>query len=379
MSDVTTTPDGGRAAFRSTVKRAGRRIDLVSASTITPVETTYILEPYVPRGEATWLEGITKTGKTIVAIDLIARLTRGDSFPPTGAIIERGRAAILTCEDSPDRTIVPRLFAAGADLNDVLLVRCTENGEERIPSFECDAEGIERQLREAGIDFLLVDGTFGVLGVQDERSYVEAYRRMGPLIAMIRSLSIGGVFVRHVRKAEAPALHRGIGGVGFGSLARSTVSVAFDRDDDMRTRRLWAHAGSNVGEIGPTLAFSIEGRRVPGLSRSIGAVAWGEIVDDLTADDIMRERPTEDRGAINVACEFLSDLLAEGPKFSEEVRERARDAGISYATLRRAAKKIRIEHQRKGKGPWLMGLSAAVPAQFMHTCSSENGEHLRPA
>lgn len=120
-----------------------RTVRLVPATEIAPVETRYVIEPYVPRGEATWLEGMTKTGKTMVWTDLVARLSRGDVLPPTGARIERGRAVILTCEDSQERTIVPRLIAAGADLNLVSIVGVEEGGDERIPSFVRDADALE--------------------------------------------------------------------------------------------------------------------------------------------------------------------------------------------------------------------------------------------
>jgi hypothetical protein len=355
-----------------------RTVRLVPASGIVPVETRYVVEPYVPRGEATWLEGITKTGKTMVAIDLIARLTRGDILPPTSARIERGRAVILTCEDSPERTIVPRLIAAEADLDRVKLIRVEEEGSERIPSFVYDSEGIEQQLRESRADLLMVDGTFGVLGVEDGHSYTEAYQRMLPLVGMVRRLNIGALIVRHVRKTEATALNRGIGSVGYASLARSTVSVAFDRDDETGARRLWAHAGSNVGETGPTLSFTIEGVGVEGLGRAIGRVTWGEVVA-VTADEAMREaRTPDDRSALDAACDLLDDLLGDGPKKSLDVYAAADRAGVKRPTLRRAATKRGVKRNRDGEcGPWLMALPDSVHAQKERTCSREQLEHVR--
>ncbi|MGC8486502.1 MAG: AAA family ATPase, partial [Candidatus Baltobacteraceae bacterium] len=77
---------------------SARIVHLVPASSIAPVETRFILAPYIPRGEATWIEGVTKSGKTMALCDIIARITRGDSFP-TGTAIALGRCAILTCED----------------------------------------------------------------------------------------------------------------------------------------------------------------------------------------------------------------------------------------------------------------------------------------
>lgn len=350
-----------------------RIVSLVLSSSIAPVETRFVVAPYIPRGEATWIEGVTKSGKTMVLCDIVARITRGELFP-TGAPIDRGRAAILTCEDSPERTIIPRLIAAGADLSRVSIVRVEDAGEEVLPSFLTDLDGIERGLRDDNVALVGVDGTFGVLGVRDSSSYTEAYATMLPFVAMIRRLEIGAAILRHVRKSDASALNRGVGSVGFASLGRSTISIAVDKDDETGARRLFAHAGSNVGEIGPTIAFEIEGVPIEKFERTVGRVRWGEIVD-LSADEVMADRHGEDRSAVGAACDFIEDLLGNGPCQSNVVYAAADRARISRASLRRAQKKLGVKRARDGeRGPWLMTLPAPG-AQPAHAVKSE---HVRP-
>ncbi len=328
-----------------------RTVDLISASTIVPVETTYVLGPYVPRGEVTWIEGTTKSGKTMAALDVIARGTRGERHPLTDEPILAQRAAILTCEDSPDRTIIPRLIAAGATLDRVLIVRVRDaaTGEGCVPSFLRDLDALAARLGEQSVQLLMIDGSFGVLGVADGNDYAEAYRVMLPVVGMVRDLNIGTVMLRHTRKSDAHALHRGIGSVGYASLARSTISVALDRGDDSGQRRLFAHAGSNVGETGPTLAFAIEGSAIDGFAQPIGRVRWLEVAEGVRADDLDRSRVPEDVDDRDVAEEWLRGHL-DRPLPAKDVFAAANRAGIPRRTLQRAAGRLGVIMERRGFG-----------------------------
>jgi hypothetical protein len=331
-----------------------RRVTAVSCSSVDPVEATYLVHPYVPNGEATWFEGATKTGKTTVALDIVARVSTGTPWLD-GLPIPQGAAAILTCEDDVARTIVPRLIAAKANLKSVHVIRVTDSEDNELtPSFVHDLVGIEEQLRRVGARVLVVDGTFGVLGAKDGNAYVEAYQTMGPVIAMVRRLNIAAIFVRHVRKTASAALDAGLGSVGYASLARSTVSFKVDHEDE--SARFMAHAGTNGAISGETRKYRIvDGAPVPGFTRAIGAVEWLEAVSE-TANDLMGASATAvDRCLIEVAEDWLREQLTDEPQVTSSLREAAETNGISVRTLQRAAKNIGVV-MRKGsrttRGTW---------------------------
>ncbi len=332
-----------------------REVIEIACEARTPIATEFVIYPYLPRGEVTWFEGATKTGKTTVAIEIAARLSRGDKWID-GTPMKHGRVAIITCEDDIDRTVIPRLIAAGADLSRVrvLQVRFPAGGE-AAPSLALDLAGIEDRLRAGEYDLLIVDGTFGVLGVKDGNSYTDAYRAMVPIIEMVRRLNIAAILVRHVRKSDASALNRGLGSVGYASLARSTVSFAVDDDDD--TLRLMAHAGCNVGPTGPTYQYKIvNGVPIPEFERPVGAVEWGEIVP-LSADEIMLGRPASDRSEGEIAQDWLDDHLIEAPQFSDDLRAAAKKEDISPRTLQRAARKrgvVMVPGAPGRRGTWAL-------------------------
>ncbi len=238
------------------------------------------------------------------------------------------------------------------------IIDASDGGEDVLPSFLTDLPGIERGLREQGVDLVLVDGTFGFLGAKDDRSYTQSYSTMLPFIGVIRRLNIGALAIRHVRKSDGTALSRGIGSTGYTALGRSTISIARDREDETGKRRLFAHAGLNVAKEGPTLAFTIEGALIAGFERTVGRAVWQAGAVAMSADDVMGPRIVEDKSAREAASDFLEDLLGPGPQLSREVYSAADKARISRATLRRATKDVGVKRTREGKtGPWIMALA----------------------
>jgi len=327
-----------------------RAVRFVAASSILPREMEYTFFPYIPRGEVTWIEGTTKSGKTMCAIDLIARGSRGEKHPLTGELIAARKSAILTCEDSPDHTLVPRLIAAKANLDNVKIIRVEDevSGQGLPPSLQRDMAGIARGLRADGVELLLIDGSFGMLGVKDGNDYAESYRVMMPVVGMVRDLNIGCEALRHTKKADSHALHRGIGSVGYGAQGRSTITVALDRDDPTNQRRFWAHAGANGGAAGATLAFQIDGVMIDGFERSTGVAHWLEVVEEVTADDLDRVRSPEDRSKAEAAADWLREALAEGPRPATEILAEGRKAGHAQRTLYRARSVAGIGHNHMG-------------------------------
>jgi hypothetical protein len=74
------------------------------------------------------------------------------------------------------------------------------------------------------------------------------------------------------------------------------------------------------------------------------------------------ERPSEDRApAKQNGKEFLCNFLKRGPRPAREVKEAAKKAEISLATLRRASKELGIKKPKGGKSVW--SLPDAKPAQ----------------
>ena len=106
----------------------------------------------IPLGEITVLEGPPGSNKSSVAIDLAARLSRGDPMPgmPTRRGPKRRRGSLfLVGEDSIEKTIRKRLAAAGANLE---MIGVLDNVA--IPD---DLDTIEQALSDFNADLIVID------------------------------------------------------------------------------------------------------------------------------------------------------------------------------------------------------------------------------
>ena len=90
--------------------------ELVCATDIEPVATDWWWPGWLPKGKLVLLDGNPGTGKSTLALDVVARLSRGESFP-TSDTTASCRSAVISTEDAADDTIRPRLDAAGARLD----------------------------------------------------------------------------------------------------------------------------------------------------------------------------------------------------------------------------------------------------------------------
>ncbi|WP_164170423.1 AAA family ATPase, partial [Ruminococcus flavefaciens] len=88
---------------------------------IQETETEWLWYPYIPYGKVTIIQGDPGEGKTTLALNIAAALTKGENVtggktdPLTGQELYPVPVLFQTAEDGLADTIKPRLVAAGAD------------------------------------------------------------------------------------------------------------------------------------------------------------------------------------------------------------------------------------------------------------------------
>src|SRR5471032_132152 len=94
---------------------------LQPASLLTPAPIEWLWPGRLALGKLAILDGDPGLGKSLIAIDLCARLSTGRAFPDGAATGGAAGAIVLNGEDSAADTIRPRLAALGADLQRVFV------------------------------------------------------------------------------------------------------------------------------------------------------------------------------------------------------------------------------------------------------------------
>lgn len=117
----------------------------------------WLLYPFIPYGKITIIQGDPGEGKTTLVLQIIARLTKGESIidegakPPVSVIYQ-------TAEDGLGDTIKPRLVAANADCSKVLVI-----DDKDTPLTMLDTR-LEKAICETGVRLVVLDPIQGFLG-----------------------------------------------------------------------------------------------------------------------------------------------------------------------------------------------------------------------
>jgi putative DNA primase/helicase len=342
------------------------------AADVTPEPVEWLWPGRIARGKLTLIAGEAGIGKSQFSIAVAAAVTTGGDWPCREGRAPQGNVVILSAEDGAADTVVPRLMAAGADRERVHLVSAVRDEKSR-RSFDLSADLalLDKKISEIGdVELIIIDPISSYLGPKVD-SHVNAAVRgvLEPVSEMAARRRVAIVAITHPPKGTGTtAINRFIGSIAFVAAARAAFMLTRDPEDE--TRRLFLPVKNNLAPLGKGLAFRLEQRLVAdGLVGS--SVAWETDTVTITADQALQA--ADDRGggggAGADAEEFLREALASGAVAVTDLKTDAREAGLSWATIRRAKDRLGIvakreSHGRDGAGRWTWALS--IPAR----CSS---------
>jgi hypothetical protein len=331
------------------------------ASDVAPERVSWLWDGWLPGGKLVVLDGDPSLGKSTLSIDLASRITTGAHWPDGSQGCVPGGVVLASAEDGAADTTVPRLIAAGADLERVAIIDGV-NGPQGIEpiSLPEHVEEISQAAERVNAKLVVVDPLMAFLGAGTNSFRDQDVRRvLRPLSEMADRTGVTILIIRHLNKSTGgSALYRGGGSIGIIGAARLGLLVAPDPEDD--TRRILAVSKSNLAAKPQSLSYELVSFGDHGAAR----IGWGD-ASEFGADELLAHRPGRDAGAKEDAIEFLRDFLGNGPKFAAEVKFAAEQEGISERTLQRAKQGI-VTTQREGfgaDGRFLWRLAEAIDGQ----------------
>lgn len=351
---------GGDPGHRESEEILERLVVARAASTIEAAPVRWAWADRVPLAAVTLIAGREGAGKGVFAADMIARWTRGQlAGDLKGAPIN---VAIMSIEDDPERVLIPRLTAAGADLDRVFILSATLGADEDQLVLPGDVTQLRTRLEEKEVRVLTVDVPVSFMASNFDSHKDHDIRRAvaGPLTIVASALNLAVVLIVHLNRATSTViLDRIAGSLGMSRASRSVLAVVENLEAE--DERLMVLVKSNLGRLEvPALRFKIEGVDVP---TSKGPASAGHVVHlgdapSITARNALQVTDSEESGARDEAAEWLADLLADGPVAAQTVEAERKKAGIAPATLRRAKKMlgIRSEKERGAAGEWKWAL-----------------------
>ena len=248
-------------------------------SQVSPSPIRWLWEPYLARGALALLDGDPEIGKSLITIDLAARLSRGIALPG-GVVSGRPHVTILLgTEDNAADTIAPRVLAAGADPERVIV---PEEEDVANLSFPANVPELEELIRAHAADLVVIDPVVAFLSSSLATNTDHGVRRsLKPLADLARRTDCAILLVRHLRKVEGGrALYRGLGSIGFVAAARTGLFASRHPSDSSLS--VLAMTKSNAAVRGPTLGYRIESD-----AAGRAMVRWTGLVE-LDADAVNR-------------------------------------------------------------------------------------------
>ncbi|HZV04380.1 MAG TPA: AAA family ATPase, partial [Gemmataceae bacterium] len=304
--------------------------------------------------------GLPDEGKSMLSFYVSARITRPEQhkWPNGEGQAPQGNVILLTAEDDPEDTVVPRLVAAGADLDRVEIVSMVRDRDqgglecERMFSLGDDLELLRQKIDQVGdVRAILIDPVTAYLG---RAGAVDSYRDsdvravLTPLVHLAYERRIAVIVIMHFNKKVdvTNALLRISNSLAFGGVARHVFSVT---DDEENGRKLLARAKNNIAakSDNQTLAFHFDTREV-GNDPETGEVIRAPLVVfepgyvDVTATEALSAvNENKAPAGRDRAKQFVLDFLRDGQAvLATEMKAAAEANGISWRTINRAKEQL---------------------------------------
>ncbi|HKA06526.1 MAG TPA: AAA family ATPase [Gemmataceae bacterium] len=306
-------------------------LQLIRLTEIAQESINWVWPGYIPGGKLSLLDGDPDYGKSLISIDIAARLSRGRPLVDgTGGGAPR-RTLFINAEDAANDTLRPRLEAAGADFDHVFVLGRdgVPGGSVRIPRH---VRRIEELVRSEWISMVVFDPYDAFLSRRLSAGNGQTVRRaLGPLGDMAGRTGAAIVLVRHLTKeGRHKALYRGGGSTGIIGCARAALLVA-DHPKEKGLRVLTV-SKSNLAVKPLALVY-----RVVKSPTGQPVVEWTDVLE-MTADEALHpaKEPKREELGILRAAEWLTEALRGGARPAGELIQEALAAGINERTLQRA-------------------------------------------
>jgi len=306
---------------------------------------TWLWDQRIPLAKATLLVGHPDSGKSFLALDLAARVSRGQGVPPELGLQRPGQVLLMCADDDIEDTILPRLQAAEADLSRIAILsaspRKSRLKSQSLLSLARDFGQLEGALEDLpDCRLIVIDPINAYLRGLAGNNDIAIRQVLQKLTHLARERNAAILMTAHQRKHTAStAVHRPLGSVAFAAVARVVLVLA--HDPHVAGRRLLVPAKMTLHAVPTGRAFRI----------TEGRLDWEPEVVDFTADDLSLIIADTDEwsDARRDAKQWLIKQLEEKRLPAGEVKRRAAERNLPWRVLWMAKKDCKVTSVRDPK------------------------------
>lgn len=320
----------------------------------------WLWRDWLPLGKMTILAGAAGCGKTNLALALASKITTGGTFPDGTPCEHPGEVLIFSTEDDPSDTLKPRLIANGADISKVSIITGCSHKNNTFEPFNPtkDFPKIEQYIKNTpNLKLLIIDPIVSAVS-GDLNKANDVRRSLQPLVDLSNQYNFAILGITHFSKnsAQNSPVDRILGSQAFSAISRMAwTATRRDIHDDY----ILVRAKSNISTLEGGIRYQIECIEIDDdiettATNWLGTVE-GNAVELLNARDFVKH---DSDSVIKNTKVFLIELLGSVESMSsKDVQSKAKDAGFSQASIRRARQLLDIKPFRPhGEKVWFWSL-----------------------
>jgi hypothetical protein len=354
-------------------------LETVKMSEVEPKPLRFLVDEYLPLGKLVLWAGDGGLGKSVMTLDLTACLTTGRpclglDYPAA----EPCDVLLISCEDDPEDTIVPRLIAAGADRKRVHFLKGVKagKGKKPLPFPLLNVGELEQTLADnPQIKLVVIDPAGAYVGATGMDDHKDSQLRalLGPLCELAARLGVTILLIKHVTKGvTAKAVQKVSGSSGYVNAVRAAYMIAPDPDDKERgflmpvknhlVRNPLSLAYRTVAldpcEALPLLdgCAGLDGEDRRRLAGQMFRVGWlGRV--DVDPDAVVAALSRGERGPNKVArcADWLEQFLSHYAYPSDELMTQGGMSGFTFDNVKEAKVKLKPKGLRSSNGGRFQG------------------------
>ena len=309
-------------------------------SEVKPEPVSWLWPGWISVGTVVVLEGNPGVGKTLLALDLAARVSAGRTMPDGRSGLSEPAGVVLVTGDDLSRTVRPRLDVMGAD---VTRIQHLPRDGHRLPT-DADLASIRVTIGAAAAKFVVVAPLLPVLSSGAASCTDQELRNALAKLARLAARTRTAILVTRDLDNGAAGNTRDRG-AGLGNVSGvSTRLIAGPDPDDAQQSVLRRIASDPSTEGAEFVQF-----RMVVTDAGVRSITWNAPPNAPAPSRRVARSGRQGPSALGVASDFLRKLLADGAVPAGEVVDAATAAGIRMATLKRAKHLLEVESEKLGQ------------------------------
>lgn len=331
------------------------------ASSVKPEQIIWLWPDRLPLGKMSLLSGKPDCGKSTVTLDIVARVTTGADWPDASKNEIGPRDVLMAvAEDDLSDTVIPRLMAAGADLNRIHFV-------ERVVETEFD----EKEGRKSGsrtlqlakdiqkikamidanpqVALVIVDTLTSYFGDVNANADQEIRPVMDALAKAFRDCKACFLgIVHHNKKADVDALQKILGASSVAGSVRAIFTCS--RDPENEDECYFALVKNNLTRNRTGMKYKFAEKTLNGITAP--CIDWTGTTDH-DANSVMaieKEARSQKNTGVDKARLFIPMALEKGPIAARDLYQKAEAEGISADQLKRAKNGLNVTVMKRKNG-----------------------------